>query len=145
MGLKPDVPRPILPLTANPEAPGPTRPPFWQRLYRATWWEWFWIEDRQEDRVTWRKHWVQLARRIWLPLLALILWGGILILLHRMGPTPGWFLIGIGGLLIPVLWLWWNWDNWRNDLYTVTDDRLIGSVHSARTDRGKGRIAKRLV
>jgi uncharacterized membrane protein YdbT with pleckstrin-like domain len=58
--------------------------------------------------------------------LILVILFGILALLTFSAPAPpavfGFFAV----IFVPVLiWWWWNFVNWGNDLYTVTDDRII--------------------
>ncbi|RPI55738.1 MAG: PH domain-containing protein [Chloroflexi bacterium] len=40
-----------------------------------------------------------------------------------VSPLIVFFLIGLG--LATLFWLAWNWANWGNDLYIVTNDRII--------------------
>ncbi len=83
--------------------------------------------------VTWRKHWYVLAKMIALPLLALFLTLGLLLILlfspPLLGPTgiSMSYLIVLGVLaLIPLFgWLWWRYEEWRNDIYTITETLII--------------------
>jgi len=87
----------------------------------------FWIEKETSDGVIWRKHWIRLLARVWLPSLI-----GILVLLALVGMTVlsgqvSMPLFALGGLLLLAtgVWWWWGWANWGNDQYIATNDRLI--------------------
>jgi CRP-like cAMP-binding protein/uncharacterized membrane protein YdbT with pleckstrin-like domain len=81
--------------------------------------------------LVWRKHWLNLVGRAWLPFLLLIIIGllgvgGILVQLDQFGITPVQFVLAWLVLGAPVLfWLWWQYEDWKNDVYIVTDDRII--------------------
>lgn len=79
----------------------------------------------------WRKHWLNLVGRAGPPLLAflIVLVGGVMLLsgtltidkLNAVAILIGWFaLFGITGG-----WLWWEFQDYRNDVYIITDDRII--------------------
>ncbi len=124
--IRPVIPRPAIPTTAPP-APTPSRPGILKRIYRKSLWPLFWIENRTDQGVTWRKHWIRLISRIWLPALLLLglLVGLILYLLHAEPKQLGLLALWPAAGVPLLIWLWWNWSNWGNDLYTVTNDRLI--------------------
>jgi CRP/FNR family cyclic AMP-dependent transcriptional regulator len=100
------------------------------------------------DQIIWRKHWLVLAREVGVPavLLALSLAGtavglirpGLLrqMPLHITATVPG------VAVLIALGWYLWNYDGWRNDIYIVTDERIIdieGSpFHLQRESRTEG-------
>ncbi len=123
---RPLVPRPAIP-TATLPAPAPARPGILKRLIRSTVWPLFWIENRTDNQITWRKHWIRLLNQIWLPALLLPGLLALLILyLNRADPKqPGIILLLLVASIPVSVWLWWNWSNWGNDLYAVTNDRLI--------------------
>jgi CRP-like cAMP-binding protein/membrane protein YdbS with pleckstrin-like domain len=127
-GIRPTIPRPAVPIADAAPPPLPLGPGIVQQildLLNAP----FWIEKREDDRVTWRKHWIHLLRRIWLPgLVVLILGLALLIyLLSAEQKSLGVTLFFVELLLPAVDWLWWNWQDWGNDLYSVTNDRIIDS------------------
>lgn len=81
--------------------------------------------------IVWRKHWLDAVRRGALPLAAvLFLLVGALILLLQPVSMPILndttviliWLVLLGGALF---WLWWAYTDYRNDVYIVTDDRII--------------------
>jgi hypothetical protein len=86
----------------------------------------FWVERKGADEVTWRKHWIRLLARVWIPSLV-----GLLLLALLIGAAAAGALsapvLFLGGLLLLMTagWWWWGFANWGNDLYTVTNDRLI--------------------
>ena len=125
LSVRPVIPKPTVPRPgAAPTAP--SGPSLWTRFTEATWRRWLWIEKREGDRVTWRKHWIRLLAKIWLPVLVL---SGLLLLLGLLlaqPQRPAGVIALLVVLIIPaVFWLWWNGVNWGNDLYIVTDDRII--------------------
>ena len=79
----------------------------------------------------WRKHWLILIERIWQSLLAWVIVTGtvVLTLTNALGFT--WLAPGLAWLIPAVLWLattawlWWQYEDWANDLYIVTNDKVI--------------------
>jgi uncharacterized membrane protein YdbT with pleckstrin-like domain len=127
MGPKPDIPHPVIPLSAETVAPQPKKPALWKRIYQATLKSWFWIENRDKDQVIWRKHWIRLFGKIGVPSLILLAWILILGIYLRNTNTASWGFLGLWIVcLLPLaFWWWWNWENWSNDRYIVTNDRII--------------------
>ena len=136
--LKPDLPESVLmPAEAAPSE-GPRAPQ--RRPGRS----WIRFEIWEDDRVTWRKHWLNLVQRVGLPLLAALATSllGLASLVATLSdilapganlPAP---LATLGAerwlcLPIPILWvfaaLWVNYQyqDWRNDIYIVTDNEVI--------------------
>jgi hypothetical protein len=85
----------------------------------------------RDDEIAWRKHWFVLLGKVLLPLTLLI---AALVALGLGIARPG-FLGDVppGAILVPALlvaaiafgWYVWNYDGWRNDIYIVTDERII--------------------
>jgi CRP-like cAMP-binding protein/uncharacterized membrane protein YdbT with pleckstrin-like domain len=82
----------------------------------------------------WRKHWVNLVARAGLPFLSVItlfVLGVLLALdtlalpagigLAREALFGGWFVL----LVSALAWFFWNYIDYRNDVYVVTDDRIM--------------------
>lgn len=87
----------------------------------------FWIEHKTPEQVTWRKHWIRLLARVWMP--SLVILAVVLALIGTVvagGSLSGPLLI-VSMILLAAfgLWWWWGWANWGNDLYIATNDRLI--------------------
>ncbi len=126
LGMSPRIPRPAIPSEKPSGEEWPAGPPWWQRLLGATLGEMFWIEKRAGGEVIWRKHWLKLLQVISVPLILSIL--GILLLVFGLpfaaGSPLGLILLFVLAL-VPLVWLWWNWTNWGNDLYIITNDRII--------------------
>ncbi|MBC7234698.1 MAG: PH domain-containing protein [Chloroflexi bacterium] len=85
----------------------------------------------REDSVTWRKHWIFLLAEVVPPVL-LILSAGTLALLGFFGipealvrSIPYYPAILLFLTIIGLGWLWWQFNDWGNDLYIVTDERII--------------------
>jgi uncharacterized membrane protein YdbT with pleckstrin-like domain len=88
------------------------------------------LETERVEGITWRKHWIVLVWQAWIPFLILI---GLLIAfpwLGKAGDALGlegmalalpWFLalLAMGG------WLWWEFEDYYNDLYIVTNEKII--------------------
>jgi uncharacterized membrane protein YdbT with pleckstrin-like domain len=79
-----------------------------------------------ENQKIWRKHWWVLFKEMISPLLVFII---LLILWTAASMLFGfslWFdlLLGIS-LTADSVWFIWRLIDWRNDLYVVTDDRVI--------------------
>lgn len=127
IGIRPTVPRPVVPSVALDLEPFESGPSVWQQINDATLGRLFWMERAMDDRIVWRKHWIRLLGRIWLP--ALVLAASIVAVvayfwaLDSSSPLVGLFLFML--LAGASLWFWWNWVDWGNDQYIVTDDRII--------------------
>lgn len=81
--------------------------------------------------VTWRKHWFRLVDRIAAPLLLLfiLLQLGLAAMLDLL-PPPARFVnyfwaVFLLGVVIGLFLLWYRYEDWRNDIYQLTDDRII--------------------
>jgi CRP-like cAMP-binding protein len=125
VAIQPKIPKPAVPV---PEA-APTPVPARQRPGRASRFELpnpFWIEQRTEDRVTWRKHWIRLLIRTGVPSVVLMVLVLALVLNLAAGVLQPLLALLLLGLLGPAaLWWWWNYADWGNDQYIVTNDRII--------------------
>jgi len=83
------------------------------------------------DRIIWRKHWLILAQEAILPILLLVCSIALLALaLLRpgfLGYVPSRWIVPVpaGATLFSLLWYLWVYDGWRNDIYIVTDERII--------------------
>jgi len=125
LSIRPVIPRPAIP---RPEmAPASSSGSgLWDRIAEATWRRWFWIQKREGDQVTWRKHWIRLLRKIWPPAVVLLFLLLVLGLLLALPEKPLGVIALLAVFALPILgWLWWSWEDWGNDLYAVTDDRII--------------------
>ncbi|MEA3406757.1 MAG: cyclic nucleotide-binding domain-containing protein [Chloroflexota bacterium] len=85
-----------------------------------------------EESTTWRKHWIFLVKETVLPLFMCFV-VSVAMLLGFLG-IPGSLVMRLQPyyplVLIPVVvfllgLLWWNINDWGNDLYIVTEDRII--------------------
>jgi hypothetical protein len=85
----------------------------------------------KSDQIIWRKHWLLLVRDAGLP--AVLFWLSMLLLLIGViRPEPfrqfsRWYTVLVPGIaaLICLGWYLWHYDGWRNDVYIVTDERII--------------------
>jgi hypothetical protein len=128
VGVRPILPKPAVPFDEPVSAaPEEQMLGLWDSTGNATWRKWFWIEQRTDDQVMWRKHWIRLLRKTWLsgPLLVLMLVVFGMYVIWFDGQSMALTLLLLAFLLIALFWFWWNWENWGNDRYIVTRDRLI--------------------
>jgi len=98
------------------------------------------------DRIIWRRHWLILLQGALAPILLFLLSAALLVLvlsgLGLLGRVP-WLLvvpIPVGTALFSLLWWLWVYDGWRNDIYIVTDERIIDVEGSPFHLRGESRI-----
>ncbi|MBI4785460.1 MAG: cyclic nucleotide-binding domain-containing protein [Chloroflexi bacterium] len=126
-----------------PPAPAPPPPktirrvrfsPVGQRLN-----EMFGLEVEGPHQITWRKHWFVLIERVDEPLVAVAILL-VIAFIHIAGIIPVrvlgplilslttqlllvaiWFIL----LLLAGFWLWYMYEDWKNDIYRVTDDRIV--------------------
>lgn len=146
-GVRPAMLRPaVASSVASPQWAAAKSP--LQRIYDATLGWTLWIERRTETGFVWRKHWIRLLARIWLPtLFLLVVLAALVLYLTSAAETQGLFVAPLFILLaVAGFWWWWNYEDWGNDRYEVTDDRLIDTeklplgLRSRRTETTFDRI-----
>jgi CRP-like cAMP-binding protein/uncharacterized membrane protein YdbT with pleckstrin-like domain len=81
--------------------------------------------------VTWRKHWFRLIDRIAGPFILVFMLAqlGFAALLRLAAPPPRfegvfWTAL-VMGILLGFFVIWYRYEDWRNDVYQLTDDRII--------------------
>jgi CRP-like cAMP-binding protein/uncharacterized membrane protein YdbT with pleckstrin-like domain len=137
--LKPAIPESVL---IQPEEPPPPRSRFNLFGLFAAWLPRF--EMREDGKVIWRKHWINLLQRTGVQALAMVL--AIYLLLAfalafateslgikpvELPPVPlfgfqGWLFLVLAVLgFFAVLWFVYQYVDWRNDVYIVTDNEVI--------------------
>lgn len=92
------------------------------------------VRYEKDGVITYRKHWFILFRRVWLPILLLIL----IIVFLEFTSTEGsggagepllpvgiraW--IGVIGIIVIVLWLAYDYVDWINDIYQLTPEFIL--------------------
>ena len=98
-----------------------------------------------ENQEIWRKHWWVLLEEMISPVLVLVI---LLILWSAASLLFGfsrWFDLLLGISLTAVsAWIIWRVIDWRNDLYVITDDRVIDieKVPFVREDRREAGLDK---
>jgi CRP-like cAMP-binding protein/membrane protein YdbS with pleckstrin-like domain len=147
IGLNPSVPRPVAPSSApaTRERDGSSTG---RRAYEVLIGNRFWIEKERNGETVWRKHWIRLLARIWLPLgvLVLLLAGLTAPAFASELQTPMFYVPVVLLVLGALFWVWWIWEDWGNDQYIVTDDRIIDTerlplgFRSSRTETTFDRI-----
>ncbi len=86
------------------------------------------LQEEENHRLVWRRHWIGLIRITIPALFALVLSGGTLILtatnviLEWLPREVRFFVMMAAGLftLLSMFWFWWNWEDWENDRYIVS-------------------------
>ncbi|MBC7232184.1 MAG: cyclic nucleotide-binding domain-containing protein [Chloroflexi bacterium] len=102
-------------------------------------WKRFWfsrpllgLRYEQADRITWRKHWIFLVKRIYLALPAFVLITISIVIISSSSALGQRRLPVLLAALVlwiaSVFWLWWKWEDWRNDEYIVTKNSIIDIV-----------------
>ncbi len=77
--------------------------------------------------VIWHRHWVVLISKLLWPLLALLVWIGLLVGLPTLGAfsTLTLTLILFVGLVFVLGFFGWQIANWRNDVYMLDPGRIV--------------------
>jgi hypothetical protein len=89
----------------------------------------FKIRVEEEGMVTYRRHWLLLIKKTFLPTMALLGW--FILLVARFSiPIPIFSPFGFLGvwfvfLLFPLGWWIYQYVDWRNDIYQVTDEHIV--------------------
>jgi hypothetical protein len=79
----------------------------------------------ESDKVTWRRHWLIMLSRVLLPLLAMAASLALAILPALFHVAWLWAIPGVVLWLASFGWYLWRYEGWRNDVYQVTDSRII--------------------
>lgn len=92
----------------------------------------FVVRYEQENVITYRKHWLLLLRKIWLPtflLVMIVFWTGLQIN-NIISEQPGLFssplMFGVYFLLALGFISWWiyGYADWSNDIYQLAPDQI---------------------
>jgi uncharacterized membrane protein YdbT with pleckstrin-like domain len=77
--------------------------------------------------ITYRKHWLVLFRKTWIPLLLLLLYTIFVVFLVQSGILAGtcFPLLVLLGYLALFLWLLYRYLDWNNDIYQLTPDQIF--------------------
>jgi CRP-like cAMP-binding protein/uncharacterized membrane protein YdbT with pleckstrin-like domain len=140
--LKPAAP-PSATIPPGPPSQAPRQPGV---PARSIWGFLPWIEKREDGLVTWRKHWINMVRRVGLPALAFLaasylLMTYILFFLSQtlfqgsspirlppmtwLGLSGGFFFFLLLLWILAALWVVYQYVDYWNDVYIVTDDQVI--------------------
>jgi uncharacterized membrane protein YdbT with pleckstrin-like domain len=83
------------------------------------------------EGITWRKHWLFLVTASLVPFLLAGTCGTLALVGWFNAPdwlgsvTPYFPILAIAGLVVTFGWFFWRVNDWANDLYIVTNDRVI--------------------
>jgi CRP-like cAMP-binding protein len=124
-GIYPTVPKPALPPLFSTPLPNGSGTYDETGGFGSRWP--LWTERRTEDQITWRKHWIRLIRKTLLPTLLLLpALAALILYLAGAREMDEVLILPIALLLlVAAFWWWWGFTDWGNDLYIVTDDRII--------------------
>ncbi len=87
-----------------------------------------WLAPGEVIDVTTRKHWWALVLMIRLPLIVAVVFTVALLISYAFGVTqtlPQVWLVYLVVMTLLTLWMIWNGLNWYNDLYIVTNKRVV--------------------
>jgi hypothetical protein len=81
--------------------------------------------------VTWRRHWLFMVSRVFLPFVSFL--AALALTFLPVTVQPGWMggrvwlwmIPGVILTLVSIGWYLWRYEGWRNDIYQVTDSRII--------------------
>ena len=85
----------------------------------------------EDGVVTWRKHWFRLLYKMAFPLFFLLILSqlaaaSVLELLPYLSGRQFHFCgVLLFGFLVGFFFLWYRYEDWRNDIYQLTDERII--------------------
>jgi hypothetical protein len=89
----------------------------------------FKIRTEENGIVTYRRHWLILAKRAWLATIALVALTGVFIiwLSNGVAVVPANLFLFIWGILYIGVLIWWIYEyvDWRNDIYQVTEEHIV--------------------
>ncbi len=92
----------------------------------------FRLRYEQADRITWRKHWIFLLKRIYIALPTFVIITASIVIISLSNALGQYRLPVLLAALVlwttSVFWLWWEWEDWRNDEYIVTQTSIIDIV-----------------
>ncbi len=91
------------------------------------------------DKITWRKHWIVLARKVIPPLILLNGSLAALCLLLLYMPRTWYFAITLPVIIVAFVWYLFRYDEWYRDIYIIHGNRIIGIVSSGFRLRGERR------
>jgi hypothetical protein len=91
------------------------------------------------EQKTWRKHWWVLFKSVVLPILFAVLLFGLFVLVSNSTARLIIAMLFLGNLL----YLGWRVIDWYNDVYILTDDRIVDieKVPLVSEDRREARLA----
>jgi CRP-like cAMP-binding protein len=89
----------------------------------------FKIRTEENGIVTYRRHWLILAKRAWLATIALVSLTAVFFIWITNGVPfiPANLFLLIWGLLYIAVLIWWIYEyvDWRNDIYQVTEEHIV--------------------
>lgn len=114
-------------IPASPSLPAPIKKEEKPSRFRAISASMFKIRVEEKGAITYRKHWIVLARQVWLPSLIglfLLFWMGANII--ATGFKYGTLLTTLLVLFL-IVFLWWLYQlvDWSNDIFQVTVDQIL--------------------
>lgn len=88
----------------------------------------FSLREEEGDTLIYRTHWIELLKKIGVPLLILLLSAAVVVLaaIDILPMDVGQALTAMAALgAIGLLYMIYQWMDWRNDRYLITEDMLV--------------------
>jgi len=85
----------------------------------------------EPDKITWRQHWLFMLRAVLAPVLlgflslVLVIWPLVSKVAWVQLQRWVWVVPGLVLLLVSFGWYLWRYEGWRNNIYQVTDSRIV--------------------
>jgi len=92
----------------------------------------FGVQEKPDNRVEWRKHWLALVIRTFWPFVLTMFSATLIVLvignvILQSIPTELQNVVALISLLMfmfGLFWFWWSWTDWDNDRYILTDKHI---------------------
>lgn len=110
-----------------PRPPAPPPPPKRQSInWREIWNNFLKVRYEQNGVITYRRHWLILMEKAWLPLIiTVLLFAGLFALIYFRQLAPLTIVIWLLLFGIISVWLAYHYVDWINDIYRLTPTQIM--------------------